>query len=569
MHGNNYRALLGGIVLAVAIATVAVQAALQATLATTSITAGSNATVHVRAAAGAAVTVTASGAGQVRPASATVPAAGTLAVQIGPFAQPGEYGISVVAGTDRASATLRVEWPRGSGPAAPVRPGALGAAVVSAIQASQQALDAAGAGLGQMPADPGIGQARQDVQRLRGTMTDLQRQAEGFRDAVNQVEQALGREPNADPAVVDQFNRFAADTERALKDQADQLIALGREASGPQADACIRAEVVATTLQAQEALTSIISSGMTEYLADLARDQAPEFARDAATWARSRFTGGRPLASDGPAVPLSNSTAAPRAGGGDAQWEGAKTALTYVRAGLSGGAWGIAQQLVSDAVSGGINAFTERQCLTWSGDMSGSTHVEALEKGQPFYGLQNTWQARVRLSGARPATAGSAVAMRGMIFGRAKEFKVVNKLQTLYGGRPAALIQYLTTQPNAVQTSTAIFAVSIEGTAQGNQLALKVRDGKVDYAGRVQGKMAAIVIPLASPIPIVQTYEVPFQGGHWQLMRALGASGTTVQPIVTSATKRVVDASYPRDLSATGARGHFTIRMHLCGGDCG
>ena len=77
------------------------------------------------------------------------------------------------------------------------------------------------------------------------------------------------------------------------------------------------------------------------------------------------------------------------------------------------------------------------------------------------------------------------------------------------------------------------------------------------------------MIPLASPIPIVLTYEVPFEGGHWQLMRALGASGTTVQAIVTSATKRVVDASYPRDLSATGARGHFTIRMHLCGGDCG
>lgn len=74
---------------------------------------------------------------------------------------------------------------------------------MSAIQASQQALDAASAGLGQMPADPGIGQARQDVQRVRGTMTELQRQAEGFCDAVNQVEQALAREPNADPAVVD------------------------------------------------------------------------------------------------------------------------------------------------------------------------------------------------------------------------------------------------------------------------------------------------------------------------------------------------------------------------------
>lgn len=568
MQGPRFRALVGAIVTAVVLAAASVQAALQATLASTTITAGSIATVNVRTAAGAPVTVTAPASAGVRPATATVPPGGSLAVPIGPFTQPGEYRISVAAGSDSATATLRVEWPRGSGPPAQVRPGALGASVISALQASQQALDEAGTGLGQMPADPGLEQARQNVQRLRSTMAGLQRQAEGFRDAAHQVEQGLSREPNADPAVVEQFNRFAADTERALRDQADQLIALGREASGPQADACVRAEVVATTLQAQEALTSLISGGMMEYLADLARDQAPDFARDAASWARSRFTAGRPLASDSPAVALSGSTAAPRAGGGDTQWENAKTALTYVRAGLNGGAWGVAQQLVSDAVSGGINAFTERHCLTWSGDMSGSTHVEALEKGQPFYGLQNTWRARVRLSGARPATAGSPVAMRGMIFGRATEFKVVNQLRTLYGGRPAALIQYLTTQPNAAQSATAIFAVSIEGTAQGNRLAIKVREGKVDYAGRVQGKMAAVVIPLASPIPLVQTYEVPFQGGHWQLMRALGAGGTTVQPIVTSATKRVVDASYPRELTAPGARGHFTIRMHLCGGDC-
>ena len=78
----------------------------------------------------------------------------------------------------------------------------------------------------------------------------------------------------------------------------------------------------------------------------------------------------------------------------------------------------------------------------------------------------------------------------------------------------------------------------------------------------------AIAIPLASPIPIVQTYEVPFQGGRWQLMRARRASGTTIQPIVTSATTRVVDATYPSDLPAPGARGHSTIRMHLCGGAC-
>ncbi len=110
--------------------------------------------------------------------------------------------------------------------------------------------------------------------------------------------------------------------------------------------------------------------------------------------------------------------------------------------------------------------------------------------------------------------------------------------------------------------------VAVEGTIRGTQMTLKLRPGGVDYAGRVTGKIAAVVIPMASPVPIVQTYDLPFQGGTWQLMRAIGPDGTTERPlpITVSGDKRLVEASYPRTLTAPGARGNFVIKIRLCHG---
>ena len=559
------RILLGLIAGTLLVTTIGLQAQIQATLAASSIPAGTTATLTVRAAAGATVVVTATGPAVVAPARVTVPASGSAVVALGPFAQPGDYSLAVVAGANRTSVVLRVDWPRSSGPVTAIRRGELGASMVAGMQATEQVIDQIDSAFSQMPADAaGVTEARQAATRLRDAMRRLQPAATAFRDAANQLENALTAEPNADPAVVEQIATFSNQTAQAIRDQAEQLLALGRDASGPQADACVRAEVAAMAIQAQQTLTSLIQSGMLGYLADQAKDATPDFARSAAQWATAQFTAGRPLASA--RTPLSGGTVAPQA---DPTWDRVKTSITYARTAITGGPWALAAQIGGDIVTGAIARFELAACVVWNGDVTGTTHVEALENGRAFYSLDNGWTAKIRLAGARPTSAGSVSAMRGMIYGRGKDFKVNNQLQTLYGGRPASLIQYLTSQPNALMTGSAVFAMAIEGTAQGNNMALKIRDGKVDYDGRVHGKLAAVVIPLASPVPIVQTYEVPFLGGHWQLMRALGPNGIAVHPIITSTDKRIVDVAYPRELSSQGARAKFTITLKMCAGQCG
>ncbi len=559
------RNALAVIVAACLVTTIALQAQIQVALSSTSIEAGTTATLTVRAAAGANVVVTTAGPSAVAPVRATLPASGTLVVTVGPFAQPGDYALAAVAGTSRTSAALRVDWPRGRGPATAIRRGELGAAMVAGMQATEQVIDQIDSALSQMPANiEGVTEARQAVTRLREGTRQLQPAAAAFRDAANQFENALMAEPNANPAVVEQIATFSNQTAQSIREQAEQLLALGRDASGPQADACVRAEVAAMALQAQSTALSLIQNGMMGYLLEQAKLAAPEAARPAYLWAMAHFTGGRPLASA--RTPLSDSTVAPQA---DPTWDRVKTALTYARTAISSGPFALAAQVGGDIISGALARFELAACVVWNGDVTGMTHVEALENGRPFYSLENNWTAKIRLAGARPTSAGSVSAMRGMIVGRGQDFKVINQLATLYGGRPSQLIEYLTSNPNALMSASAVFAVAIEGTAQGNNMALKIRDGKVDYDGRVRGKLAAVVIPLASPVPIVQTYEVPFLGGHWQLMRALGPNGTAVHPILTATDKRVIDVAYPRELSSQGARARFTIKLKMCAGECG
>ena len=136
--------------------------------------------------------------------------------------------------------------------------------------------------------------------------------------------------------------------------------------------------------------------------------------------------------------------------------------------------------------------------------------------------------------------------------------------------RPAKSIEYLTSDPTPDQIESATFVAVITGSIRGNQMSLKVQPAGVDYSGRVTGKLAAVVIPMASPVPLVQTFDVVFQGGVWQLTRAIGPSGATERPltITSGGGKRLVQADIPRQLSTAGARGAFTTRIQLCAG-CG
>ncbi len=73
---------------------------------------------------------------------------------------------------------------------------------------------------------------------------------------------------------------------------------------------------------------------------------------------------------------------------------------------------------------------------------------------------------------------------------------------------------------------------------------------------------------MASPVPLVQSYDVVFQGGNWQLSRAVGPSGTPERPFTMTigGDKRIVQQRYPRSLATAGARGRFTIDIRLCSG---
>lgn len=564
------RRLSLGLVLSIIAATIALQAQIQATLSQTSITAGTTVSVSVRAAAGAAVVATATGPSVIAPARGTIPAGGMAALTVGPFAQPGDYTIAITAGTARTSVSLHVDWPRSSGPATAIRRGELGASMIAASQAAEQVIDQIDNAFTQAAPndDEGLVAARQGAARLREAVRQLQAPAAAFRDAANAFESALMGEPNADPAVIEQVAAFSNQTAQAMRDQAEQLLAMGREASGAQADSCARVEAVVMVIQAQQALLSMAATSMTLYLAEQAKQAAPDFTRSAAEWAATHFTAGRALLNATASVPtgLSDSTVAPQP---NPTWDRVKSLLVYARTAVTGGPYALIPQIAGDIFVGGIQRYELRHCVVWNGDISGTTHVEALENGRAFYGLDNRWTAKIRLAAARPTTAGAVSAMRGLIWGKGQDFRVNNQLQTLYAGRPAQLIQYLTMPPNPAMVASAVFAVAVEGTAQGNNMALKIRDGHLDYDGRVKGKMAAIVIPLASPVPLVQTYDVPFLGAHWQLMRALGPNGTAVHPINTFNDKRTIDVNYPRELSSQGAKAKFTLTLKMCAGACG
>jgi hypothetical protein len=67
-------------------------------------------------------------------------------------------------------------------------------------------------------------------------------------------------------------------------------------------------------------------------------------------------------------------------------------------------------------------------------------------------------------------------------------------------------------------------------------------------------------------VPLVQTFDVPFQGGWWQVSRAIGPDSSTTWDIIVENNTYKVDWQFTRDLSSPGALGHFTIKAELCSG---
>jgi hypothetical protein len=500
-------------------------------LARVEIQVGERATAQVMAPAGAAVSVTMTGPAPIAPL--TVTGAGSAQpVTLGPFAQPGTYTITATsgAGTQRrqASATLRVTWPDGRAPVVGAR---VGPSVARVSDALLEAINATRTSVSRLPAtEPTIAETKAAIDELLQALADIRQRMTDAASTIDSYGGLIEQDTTASREAKDAYARIAREINQVLDQQAQQVAAFGRDAGSAPADPCMAAMAIATALDGARASVSTMQ-GIVQ-----------QFGREHAN-----------------------------ADGEGAEWRQMKTKIERLVATGGASSFGEAQRIVERATSErGLGGYSTRQCVKYTGEMSGSTHVEALDKGQPFYAQMNNWTARVELAAARTVTPGQDAPVRGVIRGEASDFKVRNLLRSLYADRPADYIEYLQSDPPPEQQAGASFVVAVEGTIRGTQMTLKLRPGGVDYTGRVTGKIAAVVIPMASPVPIVQTYDLPFQGGTWQLMRALGPDGTTERPftIVVGGDKRLVQAEYPRTLTAPGARGNFTIKIRLCHG-CG
>lgn len=497
-----------------------------------SVAAGQFATAVITAPAGTTVTVSTT-AGGVAPQ--TIVATGQeQRVRLGPFTQHGDYQVTASSGAQRTQAALRVSFPQDS--SAPASPSAPGTAYQNAASALGDALNGARTGLSRLPqSQPTIAETKAALDDLQRQLADIRQRAQETDTAFDEVRRQLEKDENASREAKDEFSRLEREINQNLAEQERQVREFGRDAENPPADACAAAMAVVTALQGQRSTMNAMRGGVRDLSAGHGRREAGSTGTNAQAWRQIK-----------------------------AKIE------DLVRTGQAG-SYAEAERSIGQATSSsGLGGFTERQCDKFTGEWSGTTHVEALEKGEAFYGLMNDWRARVEIAAPRadPANPGAERPLRGTLTGHATNFKVINQLRTLYAGRPAQHIEFLTKDPTAEQTGDATFVAAVEGSLHGTQMTLKIRPGGVDYAGRVTGRVAAVVIPMASPVPLVQTYDVMFQGGNWQLSRAIGPSGVTERPltVTTGGDKRLVREHYPRTLSSQGARGRFTIDIRLCAG---
>lgn len=545
-------AIVGVMAVAAGVAAGAVQGAVTLRLARAEVQVGDTVAAEITAPAGAAVAIAVTGPSMIAPASATGTGA-TQAVTLGPFTQPGVFTVTASSGAGaarrQATATLQVTW-AGGGPA--VTGARVGPATARAADALIEAINASRTSLTRLPASqPTIAEAKAATDALLQQLAEIRRKATEAAATIDGYGALVEQETNATRDARDRFSQLAREINQVLEQQAQQIAAFGRDAAAAPADPCAAAMAIATALDGSRATMSAMQGTIRQF----GREHGG--GGDGAAWARARVTAGRPLRGEG--TPQST----------EARWRETKAKIETLVATGQAPSFQEAERAVTRATGDrGLGGYTARECVKYTGEMSGSTHVEALDKGQPMYGLRNNWTARIELAAARTVQPGADAPIRGVIRGEARDFKVQNLLRSLYEGRPAKYIEYLQSDPPPEQQSGALFVAAVEGSIRGNHMTLKIRPGGVDYAGRVTGKIAAVVIPLGSPVPIVQTFDLPFQGGNWQIIRAIGPDGVTERPlpITVSGDKRLVEASYPRSLSAQGARGSFTFKMKLCHG---
>jgi hypothetical protein len=528
---------------------------------------GGTAELTGRAVSNATVIISVTGPAAVPTRTLRAGRDGSFASDIGPFTTAGDYTITAASGSERKTLQLKVSPPAYS-MTEPL--GSLGSAFVQATDSSDQSLTAVKGGLDAIPGNNAdIKKAKEDVDQVRRTLPDIRRGMESFAEAERRFEETLLSEPNLQKESMQEYEGFLRSTGQSIREQSERLIALGREASGGQTDACVAVALAAAALNAEKSLMEMMKTGLKDYLTDWAKSADISGAQSLPTWLKpiqDRFLNGlrSRFEPPSPEEQVASRTGAPEAESVVSRWTIVKSLFGAAKSFMEGGPWAAAKSLIDDAVDVAIDAYTETHCLVFKGKISGHTHVEALDNGRPMYGLDNDWEGDAQLMCAKPSGR-EPVAFRGYLAGKAKNFKVTNGLRSLYEGRPGNF-KYLTGLPSLAAQLSAVFMVPLEGTVAGDKLAIKARKGGIDFDGRVIAKLAVVIIPTGSPVPQVQKYDTPYQPGWWQVTRALGEGGMTTLQITMSDDKRRANREWSRDLSSAGAKGTFRIKVELCAG---
>lgn len=542
-------------------------AALEFRMPVSQIPVGAAADIFGTTTSGLAAVISISGPASVPGKSVIAGGDGRFRAEIGPFPQAGEYTIAVSAGPERKTATLTVTPPSQS---MDMEPGALGASLEEAANASAQALNAVKNDLEAIPGDDAnLRKAKECVDEAIAAVADIRGKLRSFTAQERRLESMLLCEPNLNKEVFREYVQETQSTERSVREQTERMIQLGRESSAGRSDACVAVAIASSVLTAQKNLLSLMQNGLKTYVERWAFGADLGTGVKAAKWIQDRFLGGlRTIFPDSPEEQVasrSGAPAAPTMWDNVSGWSFVKLGLAELRLFLTGGGpWRMAATALGSAVDMAIDAYSKTHCLVFKGRLSGHCHVEALDNGRPMYELDNDWEGNVEIMAAKPSGK-EPVSFRGYLTGRAKNFQVKNRLSILYEGKPGNF-QYLSGRPKPFQQLTAVFVTLLEGTIADGKIAFKARKGGVDFDGRVVAQLAVVVIPTGSPVPLVQKYDTPYQPGWWQVTRALGDGGMATFAITMEGDNRVVKKEYSRELSAAGARGRFSLKVDLCSG---
>lgn len=525
----------------------------------TTVITGESAQVTGYADAGKKVVVTPAGPQPPRPGQAVAANNRAFSIEIGPFEKAGAYALVVTAERegrpekDRTVVFVDVIDPPPD--ADESFENAYGQALAAAEQALQTTLGQVEQSLAPVPeGEPAMRRVRDGIRQLRSSYVQIHQAVIEFNDHYGQLRSGLDSETDLRPSVRADLIQFETSQAALLRQRTESLLELGRASTSPWSDICLGVAAAKMVMDAQKLVLDPMADGLIEFLANKCQ---VSLGGTVAQWLGRAFLNATPSAMH------------PLPAQRERLFSAVKTGLEATLGLLAGGPWTAAGKILEGVVDGAIDEFTRTHCMVFSGKMSGHTHVEALEGGRPFYELDNDWEGDVDLMSSKPS-GNEAVKFRGYLRGRGKNFTAVNSLITLF---PKAMAQLkdLTVNPGKLESLQAVFVVPLEGTIQGGEMAIKVNPGGMDFVNLVKAHMAVVIIPAASPVPIVQKYDIPYQSGNWQVNRAIGEKGTTLQKITTEypgATEvvRKVKADLRRELSAAGALGVLTMKIDLCSG---